>query len=278
MKTLGMAKDIPEPEEPDYNSSIGGGVAILSIFIFGIIACLFGIFVIILFMLLLLVVGAVVASIISQEIWASKARYRSKMDEYQSNIEADKRRVERELEYKKYIMSELQELKMVHDSTKNLLMRAYGNNIIFPKYCNWVMVCSLYEYISAGRCDRLEGRDGAYNILEMEIRLDKIITQLDRVIENLDGIKSNQYILFSAVEESTKVSNKILDSVYDAVDDLRDIAQQGQRQTEQIEKIRQNSSITAYCAEQTQRELHYMNRMNYLSGKYDDVFDNMLPN
>lgn len=74
------------------------------------------------------------------------------------------------------------------------------------------------------------------------------------------------------------MSNKILDSVYDAVDDLRDIAQQGQRQTEQIEKIRQNSSITAYCAEQTQRELHYMNRMNYLSGKYDDVFDNMLPN
>ena len=286
VNTLGRAKDIPEPEKPDYNSPVGGCFAILSIFIFGMIACLFRImnlslgkiFIIVLFILSLLIAGAVVASNISQEIWASKARYRSKMDEYQSNVEADKRRVELELEYKKYIMSELRELKKVHDSTKNLLMEAYGNNIIFPKYRNWVMVCSLYEYISAGRCDSLEGRDGAYNILEMEIRLDRIITQLDCIIESLDAIKNNQYILFSAIEESTRVSNKILDSVYDAVDDLRDIAQQSQKQTEQIEKIRQNSSIAAYCAEQTQRELHYMNRMNYLSGKYNDVFDNMLPN
>lgn len=229
-------------------------------------------------MLVLLAIGAVVASDLSQDIWANKARYRGKMDEYRSKVEADKRRVERELEYKKYIMSELRELKRAHDSSKYLLMKAYESNIIFPKYRNWVMVCSLYEYICAGRCDCLEGRDGAYNILEMEIRLDKIITQLDCIIENLDAIKNNQYILFTAIEESRKVSNKILDSVYDAVDSLQDIAQQSRKQTEQIEKIRQNSLISTYCAEQTQRELHYMNRMNYFSGNYDDVFDNLPPN
>ena len=44
-----------------------------------------------------------------------------------------------------------------------------------------VMVCSLYEYVCSGRCDTLAGHEGAYNIWEMEIRLDKIVTQLGLV-------------------------------------------------------------------------------------------------
>lgn len=43
------------------------------------------------------------------------------------------------------------------------LEQLYGLNIIFPKYRNMTAVCSLYEYISSGRCDTLEGQAGAYH-------------------------------------------------------------------------------------------------------------------
>ena len=66
------------------------------------------------------------------------------------------------------------------------------------------MVCSLYEYIRAGRCTELEGHEGAYNILETEIRLDRIILQLDKVVAQLEQIKHTQFMLYSAVQESNQ--------------------------------------------------------------------------
>ena len=53
---------------------------------------------------------------------------------------------------------------------KEHLQKIYDKNIIFPKYRNLTMVCSLYEYICAGRFTELEGPNGAYNCLETEIR------------------------------------------------------------------------------------------------------------
>ena len=72
------------------------------------------------------------------------------------------------------------------------------------------MVSSIYEYLCAGRCTTLEGHEGAYNILELEIRLDRIITQLDRVIENLEAIRANQYTLYSCLKESNRKMDMLL--------------------------------------------------------------------
>ena len=74
------------------------------------------------------------------------------------------------------------------------LEQLYGLNIIFPKYRNMMAICSLYEYISSGRCDTLEGQAGAYNLYEMELRQNVIIGQLEKVISQLESIKNNQYI------------------------------------------------------------------------------------
>lgn len=62
-------------------------------------------------------------------------------------------------------------------------------------------MCSLYEYICAGRCSTLEGHEGAYNLYETEMRLDQIITRLDKVIANLGAIRENQFMLFSAIQD-----------------------------------------------------------------------------
>lgn len=54
----------------------------------------------------------------------------------------------------------------------------YEMGIIYPKYRNLVAVSTIYEYLSSGRCDRLDGPDGAYNLYEMELRQNIVIGQL----------------------------------------------------------------------------------------------------
>ncbi|HIW25717.1 MAG TPA: hypothetical protein H9688_06470 [Firmicutes bacterium] len=88
----------------------------------------------------------------------------------------------------------------------------YDKNIIFPKYRRLSLVCSLYEYFCSGRCSTLEGHEGAYNILEMEIRLDRIITQMDMVITRLESIRDGQYVLYSAIQDSNRKYGEIVNA------------------------------------------------------------------
>ena len=116
--------------------------------------------------------------------------------------------------------------------TCNIRNRFYNQNIIHPKYRNLVAVCSLYEYFETGRCNTLTGHEGAYNIYEKEIRLNRIIMQLDEVIENLNKIRSTQYELFQAINTCNRnISN--LDGHLKAF-------------TVSTNRIAENSAITAY--------------------------------
>lgn len=84
------------------------------------------------------------------------------------------------------------------------LKKLYDMNIIFPKYRSLIPVCSFFEYISSGRCDGLEGKEGAYNVYEMELRQNIVVGKLDNIIGRIDVIKSNQYILYIKLDEVEK--------------------------------------------------------------------------
>lgn len=139
-----------------------------------------------------------------------RLEYLQAQSEYRQNMAEEKERMDREWAQKALLSAELQQLQKDHRVSRQVLHSMYEKNIIFPKYRNLVMVCSLYEYLCAGRCDRLEGHEGAYNILEMEIRMDRIITQLDRIIARLDAIAQNQYMLYSALQETNSRCDQIL--------------------------------------------------------------------
>lgn len=169
-------------------------------------------------------------------------------------------------------------------SSTETLKTVYEKNIIFPKYRNLVMVCSLYEYICAGRCDTLEGHEGAYNILETEIRLDRIVSQLDQVIAHLEQIQQNQFMLYSAIQNSNQRLSQIMDSTSRMASRLDDfyngatpLNNQMAELNARIAELQASSALTAYHTERTQKELAYMNRINYLSGRNDDVFFNHPP-
>lgn len=232
---------------------------------------------------------------IEKEYRAAICSYQDNLQKYKDNVDRDLQRVATENVKKEILMEELSKAKRLHKASSDVLQQIYDKNIIFPKYRNLVMVCSLYEYICAGRCDTLEGHEGAYNILELEIRLDRVIVQLDRVISMLERISQNQYVIYTAIQDANQQSAKILESTHQMTERLQEIQIQNQhiihgiqsnslateQQTavlsQQITALQKTSALTAYQAERTQKELHYMNRMHYLSGKYDNVFFNLPP-
>jgi hypothetical protein len=105
------------------------------------------------------------------------------------------------------VHSMLQEQLQALQGTRNKL---YSLDAIYPKYRNLVAVTSFYEYFDSGRCDELEGAQGAYNLFEAEKRTDVIIYQIDAILARLGKIADNQYKLYTEmtrVNENIKVMN-----------------------------------------------------------------------
>lgn len=138
----------------------------------------------------------------------------------------------------------------------------YAAGIIFGKYQNAVALSSFYEYLMSGRCEKLEGTNGAYNLYESEVRANRVIEQLDTVIDSLEQIKSNQYMMYSAMcsmkKELTQLNdtmNNALTAIYsiensasDAVIQLEGISQIGTTIAKNSDVIAHNTAAAAYYA------------------------------
>ena len=151
----------------------------------------------------------------------------------------------------------------------------YAAGIIFGKYQNAVALSSFYEYLMSGRCEKLEGTNGAYSLYESEVRANRVIEQLDTVIDSLDQIKANQYMMYSAMcsmkQELTQLNdtmNSALAAIYniensasDVVIQLEGISQIGTTIAKNSDVIAHNTAATAYYAEKT---AELTNVMGYL--------------
>lgn len=96
------------------------------------------------------------------------------------------------------------------DDTSSVLSRLYDLDVIYPKYRNLPALTSICEYLITGRCDSLTGPHGAYNLYEDEVRKNTVISQLNTVIENLESIKNNQYMLYQQVKQIQHNSSQML--------------------------------------------------------------------
>lgn len=149
-----------------------------------------------------------------------------KIDSENRNIEAMNMVTKKEKDKKiKALEDEYLIAKHQLDLTKNILHKMYNKAIIFPKYRNFTAVSSFYEYIDSGRCTRLDGHEGAYNIFENEIRQNIIIQKLDEAVRMLKKIEQNQYMLYDAIRETNRVIGNLgqnLDSALNQIDTKMD--------------------------------------------------------
>lgn len=125
----------------------------------------------------------------------------------------------------------------------------YGCGVIFVKYCNFVAISSFYEYLSSGRCQQLEGHDGAYNIYENEIRLDMVVSQLSQVIQSLEQIQRNQYVIYSAIKETNKQINALNGTMKKAVESIDAIKSDVSDMKECMKDISENTAVAAYYSQ-----------------------------
>lgn len=98
--------------------------------------------------------------------------------------------------------------------TEDTLKTLYALDVIYPKYRNLPALTSIYEYLITGRCEELAGAHGAYNLYEDEVRKDTVISQLNTVIENLEQIKQNQYMLYEQVVGIQQATRAIAVELY----------------------------------------------------------------
>ena len=108
--------------------------------------------------------------------------------------------------------------------TRQILEAYYSQDVIYPKYRNLPALTSIYEYLITGRCEGLTGPYGAYNIYEDEVRRDMIISQLSAVIQNLEKIKQNQYLLYGEVQKIQLTTSRIEDELRQMKEDSSQIA------------------------------------------------------
>jgi hypothetical protein len=143
---------------------------------------------------------------------------------------------------------------------KNIQCRneLYGYNVVFGKYRNLVAISSFYEYLMSGRCETLEGTNGAYNIYENESRMDSILTKLDEIETKLDDIKSTQFMVYSklsSIELSLNTLNRSMSKAISALDSINANTASMSRYLENISNntdvIAHNTAVSAYYSKVT---------------------------
>lgn len=127
----------------------------------------------------------------------------------------------------------------------------YAYGIVFEKYRNLVAISSIYEYLASGRCASLDGHEGAYNIYENEIRMDRVVSQLDIVIDSLEKIQQNQYMIYSAIQEVNSQLATLNSKMSTAVDSLKHIETSATDMKAYMKTIADNTAVIAYNTERT---------------------------
>lgn len=163
------------------------------------------------------------------------------------------------------LVYEEKRLKEEMETVLKALAEMYSYNIIYEKYRNYVALTTIYEYLDSGRVDTLEGVNGAYNLYEAETRSNTIISKLDNILDSLEEIKANQYLLYSKmneIEKDVSESNKLLDSVLDELivsnwnsgktsEFLRELNFKTDSISKKASKIENNTGIAAYYAKES---------------------------
>lgn len=164
-------------------------------------------------------IGVAIGILLAVIIWMKEVidvrNTNKEINRYNSEVDSENRIKVQAINKKNELLS--YEIKIVQrnmSKTKKILDNVYAMNIIHQKYrYNVVYICSIYEYFDTGRCNRLEGHEGAYNLLESDIKYHAIMDKLDVIITKLDEIRDTQRELYAAVTNANKSIQQVNSSI-----------------------------------------------------------------
>ena len=165
--------------------------------------------------------------------------------EYLDAKAREHRRICSEKKQAEQLMVVKNELIVKNRQTQSLLQEYYSKNILYGAYQNITAVCSIYEYLKSGKCSQLQGHEGAYVLYDHERRLDRIVEGLDRISVQLEQIKHNQFMMYSAFQEANRTLTHIENELNEQV---------------RLQKFNAaQNSIIAYNTAVAAKELHMSN-------------------
>ena len=164
-----------------------------------------------------------------------------------------------------YIQDQINEAKDALLDQYNCLNTLLEPGILFPKYNDIIAWSTMYEYFLTGRVSELTGPNGAYNLYESEVRANTIISKLDVIINKLDAIRDNQYMLYKAITDANATLNKMsksLESVTALVGETNKLIDTTNRSIKEnnsisnntnmlLERISRSNEAIAYNAQKT---------------------------
>lgn len=165
--------------------------------------------------------------------------------EYLDEKAEDNRRVQMEKEQIKQLDELRDSIVKARVKTVTTLGKYYQCGALYETYRNFAAVCSICEYLKSGKCSVLEGHEGAYVLYDTERRLDKILDKIDDVVEHLNQIKSTQFMLYSAIQEGNRKTDRLLEESY--------------RQTELLQYNTEQNEIIAYNTQCAVNAINYQN-------------------
>ncbi len=191
-----------------------------------------------------------------EDVAKANDKYTREMDEYNKKQKKADEKYKHELAIvnKNYDAAKKAVLQMnePYDNANQILQQLYDFDIIFPKYRNMVAMCTIFEYFESGRCTELGGPNGAYNLYESELRQNLIISKLDTIIDKLEEIKENQYLLYSEIRNT----NNLLEGIGNDVSKIL-------KNTNQIVK---NTHITAVCSQAIAKNTEALKYISLING------------
>ncbi len=207
---------------------------------------------------------------------------------FEKNIELYKNElVEKNKELEKFnnnFQSELEEMLLENDRYKQLKAidyemqyirncikeniieekKLYSYDILYGKYQNYVAVCSFLDYFKSGRCDALDGPNGAYNIFEQESHSNIIINKLDNILKSLDDIKNNQFYIYNELKNIDDSLNLINGKLL--VNNILQVVQitELSKIIDNTNEIAYNTSVSAYYSKIAANSAKAIAVMNFL--------------
>lgn len=126
--------------------------------------------------------------------------------------------------YKEFLTFEIKRIKDEIKQCVKARNALYSVGIIYSKYQSYIPISTICEYFESGRCDELEGANGAYNLFEEEVRSNEIICQLVNINNSLEQIKANQFLLYTELVQINDNLKSIQNSLYDISTSLDSIS------------------------------------------------------
>ncbi len=132
---------------------------------------------------------------------ACEAYYASQSKKRANAIEAQKKTCEEAKASAAQMGATVSNLQSAIVATNGILEKLYAADVIYAKYRNLVAVGMFCEYLMSGRCDKLEGHEGAYNIFENELRQNMIVAKLDDVANRVDELKGTMHYVATSIQQ-----------------------------------------------------------------------------